>query len=190
MKIDGNQIKVGNILEIKSKLWKVLKTQHTQPGKGGAFLQVEMKELKEGTKMNTRFRSSESVERAILEEKSFQFLYGDDDKFNFMDTENYEQLEIGRDIIGDDQIKFLIENDIMNIQLYESKPVSIILPDNIKLKVIESDAVVKGQTAASSYKPALLERGIKTTVPPFIQVGDTVVVSTSDATYIEKAKNK
>ena len=188
MKIDGNQIKVGNILEIESKLWRVLKTQHTQPGKGGAFLQAEMKELKEGTKMNSRFRSSERVEKAILEEKEYQFLYKDNDKYNFMDIKNFEQLEIGNDIIDQSQINFLIENDIVIIQLYESKPVSIILPDHITLKVIESDAVIKGQTATSSYKPALLEKNIKTNVPPFIEVGDLIIINTNDSSYVEKAK--
>ena len=189
MKIDGNQIKVGNILEIQSRLWRVLKTQHTQPGKGGAYLQVELKDIKDGTKINERFRSSESVERAILEEKEYQYLYKDDGKFYFMDNQTYEQLEIGNDIISVNQEKFLIENNNLIIQLYESNPVSIVLPDTVSLKVIEADAVVKGQTAASSYKPAVLERNIKTSVPPFIEVGDKVVISTSDSSYLEKAKN-
>ena len=188
MKIDGNQIKVGNILKINSKLWRVTKTQHTQPGKGGAYLQAEMKELKTGTKMNTRFRSSESVEKAFLEEKQYQFLYKNNNKFYFMNTQNYDQIEIGTDIITEDQIKFLIENDIMIIQLYESNPVSVILPDNVTLKVIEADAVIKGQTAASSYKPALLEKNIKTTVPKFIEVGDSIVINTNNSSYVEKAK--
>ena len=168
MKIDGNQIKVGNILEINSKLWKVLKTQHTQPGKGGAYLQAEMKEIKEGTKINQRFRSSESVERAILDEKECQYLYNDDSKFYFMDNVSFDQIEIGSDIIVEDQSRFLKENDVITIQSYESQPVSIILPDHVNLSVVEADAVVKGQTAASSYKPAILEKGIKTLVPPFI----------------------
>ena len=189
MKIDGNQIKIGNILEIHSRLWRVLKTQHTQPGKGGAFLQVELKEIKDGTKMNERFRSSESVERAILEEKEYQYLYKNDGKFYFMDNQTYEQLEIGNDIISVNQEKFLIENETLIIQIYESYPVSIVLPDTISLEVIEADAVVKGQTAASSYKPAVLERNIKTSVPPFIKIGDKVVISTNDSTYLEKAKN-
>ena len=188
MKIDGNQVKVGNILEINSKLWRVLKTQHTQPGKGGAYLQVEMKELKVGTKMNTRFRSSESVERAILEEKLCQFLYQNNQQFVFMDNSSYEQIEIGTDIISDYQTKFLKENDIKKILFYENSPVSIELPEHISLKVIEADAVVKGQTAASSYKPAMLERNIKTSVPPFIVVGDEVVISTTDLSYVEKVK--
>jgi len=188
MKIDGNQIKVGNILEIKSKLWRVTKTQHTQPGKGGAYLQVEMKEIKEGTKMNERFRSSESVERAILDEKECQYLYTDSNKFYFMDNSNFDQIELGTDIISDDQEKFLKENGIIIIQFYESTPVSIILPDHVSFAVIEADAVIKGQTAASSYKPAILERGIKTTVPPFIEVGDIIIININDNSYIEKAK--
>ena len=188
MKIDGNQIKVGNILEINSKLWRVIKTQHTQPGKGGAYIQAEMKELGGGTKMNERFRSSESVERAILEEKECQFLYTNEDKFYFMDNKNFEQIEIGPDVVSKDQAKFLIENDNIVIQLYELTPVSIILPEHITLKVIESDAAIKGQTAAASFKPALLERNIKTSVPPFVEVGDSIIINTSDATYAEKAK--
>ena len=187
MKIDGNEIKIGNIIEHKNKLWKVIKTQHTQPGKGGAYLQVEMKELKLGTKMNSRFRSSESVERAILDEKKCQYLYESNNQFIFMDNNTYEQIEIGLDIISEDQIKFLIENDFVMIQLYDNLPVSIELPDSIKLKVIEADAVVKGQTATSSYKPAVLERNIKTMVPPFIEVGNEIVISTEDSTYIAKA---
>ena len=189
MKIDANQVKVGNILEINAKLCRVIKTQHTQPGKGGAYLQLELKELTDGTKMNERLRSSESVEKAILNEKNCQFLYADDNKFYFMDNNNYEQIELGSDIVSVDQAKFLIENDNVIIQSHESKPVSIILPDHITLRVIESDAVIKGQTAASSYKPALLERNIKTTVPPFIKVGDEIVINTNDASYVEKAKN-
>ena len=189
MKIDVNQIKIGNILEIHSRLWRVLKTQHTQPGKGGAFLQVELKDIKDGTKMNERFRSSESVERAILEEKEYQYLYKGDGKFYFMDNQTYEQIEVGNDIISVNQEKFLIENETLIIQIYESYPVSIVLPDTISLEVIEADAIVKGQTAASSYKPAVLERNIKTSVPPFIKIGDKVVISTNDSTYLEKAKN-
>ena len=188
MKIDGNQIKIGNILEINSKLWKVTKTQHTQPGKGGAYLQAEMKELKEGTKMNERFRSSESVERAILDEKECQYLYSSDGKFFFMDNITFDQIEIGSDIISEHQSRFLKENQIITIQVYESQPVSIILPDHVSFTVVEADAVVKGQTAASSYKPATLEKGIKTSVPPFIEVGDFITINTQDTSYVEKAK--
>ena len=188
MKIDGNQIKVGNIIEINSKLWRVLKTQHTQPGKGGAYLQVEMKEIREGTKMNERFRSSESVERAILDEKICQYLYSENNKFMFMDNTTYEQIEIGDDIISAEQSKFFIENDNINLQFYEGSVVGLELPESVTLKVEETEAVVKGQTAASSYKPALLTGGIKTSVPPFISTEDFVVISTADSSYIEKAK--
>ena len=189
MKIDGNEIKVGNILEIDNKLWKVLKTQHTQPGKGGAYIQAELKEIKEGTKMNTRFRSAETVERAILDEKKFQFLYQDGQKFMFMDQLTYEQIELGSDLIPNDQSKFLLENENVVLQFHNEKAVGIELPDNITLKVIETEGVVKGQTAASSYKPAILERGIKTSVPQFIDIDDKIVISTSDCSYLEKAKN-
>ena len=188
MKIDGNQIKVGNILEINSKLWRVLKTQHTQPGKGGAYLQAEMKEIRYGTKMNERFRSSESVERAILDEKICQYLYSENNKFIFMDNVSYEQIEIGDDIISKDQSKFLIENDNVNLQFYDDLVVGLELPDHVILKVQETEAVVKGQTAASSNKPAILTGGIKTSVPPFISTEDYIVVSTIDSSYIEKAK--
>ena len=189
MKIDGNEIKVGNILVIDDKLWKVLKTQHTQPGKGGAYIQAELKEIKEGTKTNTRFRSAETVERAILDEKKFQFLYEDNQKFIFMDQITYEQIELGSDLIPIDQSKFLIENEDVILQFHNEKAVGLELPDNITLKVIETEGVVKGQTAASSYKPATLEKGIKTSVPQFIDIDDKIVISTSDSSYIEKAKN-
>jgi len=188
MKIDGNEIKVGNILEINNKLWKVLKTQHTQPGKGGAYIQAELKEIKEGTKMNSRFRSSETIEKAYLDEKKFQYLYSENENFFFMDQQTYEQLELGKDIISEDQSKYLIENNDVIIQFYNEKPVSLQLQEQVVLAVLETEGVVKGQTAASSYKPAVLEKGIKTTVPQFIEVNDKIVVSTIDDTYIEKAK--
>ena len=183
------EIKVGNILEIDNKLWRVLKTQHTQPGKGGAYIQAELKEIKEGTKMNSRFRSSESVERAILDEKKFQYLYEDNQKFIFMDQQSYEQIELGEDLISKDQSRFLIENDELTIQFYDEKPVGLELATNVVLKVIETEGVVKGQTAASSYKPATLERGIKTTVPQFININDKIVINTYDGSYVEKAKS-
>ena len=188
MKIDGNEIKVGNILEINNKLWRVLKTQHTQPGKGGAYIQAELKEIKEGTKMNSRFRSSETVERAVLDEKKFQFLYEDNQKYIFMDQNTYEQIELGQDVILENQSKFLFENNEVILQFYNDKIVSLLIPESVTLKVIETEGVVKGQTAASSYKPAILERKIKTNVPQFISVGDKIVISTSDGSYVEKSK--
>ena len=147
-----------------------------------------MKEIREGTKMNERFRSSESVERAILDERLCQYLYSENNKFVFMDNASYEQIEIGEDIISESQSKFLVENDNINVQFYEGLVVGIELPDSITLKVEETEGVVKGQTAASSYKPAILSGGIKTTVPPFITTDDFVVISTADASYLEKVK--
>jgi len=188
MKIDGNEIKIGNIIKKNSKLWKVIKTQHTQPGKGGAYLQVEMKEIIDGTKMNERFRSSETVERAVLDEKECQYLYNSDDKYYFMDNSNFEQIEIGSDIISKSQSIFLKENDNITIHLFENKPVFIVLPDHVSFKVVESEPVVKGQTATSSYKPAVLERNIKTNVPPFIDVGDEIIINTNNSNYVEKKK--
>ena len=188
MKIDGNEIKVGNIIKFKSKLWKIIKTQHTQPGKGGAYLQVEMKDIKEGTKMNERFRSSETVERVILDEKECQYLYNSENGYCFMDNLNFDQIEIGKDIISESQSIFLKENDNVIIQSYENNPVSIILPEHISFKVIESEPVIKGQTASSSYKPAILERNIKVSVPPFIQVGDEIVINSNNLSYVEKKK--
>ena len=189
MKIDGNQIKVGNILEINSKLWRVLKTQHTQPGKGGAYLQVEMKEIREGTKMNERFRSSESVERAILDERLCQYLYSENNKFFFMDNASYEQIEIGEDIISESQSKFLLENDNINLQFYEGLVVGIELPDSVTLKVEETEAVVKGQTASSSYKPAIIKDNIRILVPPHIEAGSKIVIKTEDLSYVERSKD-
>ena len=186
MKIDGNEIKVGNILEIDNKLWKVLKTQHTQPGKGGAYIQAELKEIKEGTKMNNRFRSSESVERAILDEKQFQYLYEDNQKYIFMDQKTFEQIELGSDLIPESQSKYLIENDNIILQFYNEKAVGLELPSNITLKVIETEGVVKGQTAASSYKPALLDNGVNILVPPFIENGDDIIVDTRTIEYVKK----
>jgi len=190
MKIDGNAIKIGNIIEHKNKLWKVIKTQHTQPGKGGAYLQVELKDLKNGTKLNERFRSSESVKKVRLEEKNYQYLYKQNDSFYFMNLSTYEQIELNNEIISNFQEKFLIQNQNVTIEEYEELPISIKLPENINLKVVETDVVIKGQTATSSYKPALLENGIKTQVPPHIVADDLVVINTSDGSYIERVKNK
>tara|TARA_B100000029_G_scaffold314045_1_gene306493 strand:+ start:405 stop:977 length:573 start_codon:yes stop_codon:yes gene_type:complete len=190
MKIDGNEIKIGNIIEHKNKLWKVIKTQHTQPGKGGAYLQVELKDLKHGTKLNERFRSSESVEKIRLEEKNYQYLYKENNLFYFMDLISFDQITLNNDIISNFQEKFLFKNQNVIIEDYEGIPISIKLPENINLKVIETDAVIKGQTATSSYKPAILENGFRTQVPPHIVAEDHVVISTYDGSYIEKVKSK
>ena len=189
MKIDGNQIKIGNILEINSKLWRVTKTQHTQPGKGGAYLQVELKNIKDGTKSNERFRSSESIEKVRLEEKEYQYLYKDEYYYYFMNNETYEQINLNKEMVSELKEKLLIDNLIVMIESYQDKPISIKLPDTFDLKVVEADAVIKGQTATSSYKPALLENNLKTLVPPHIVVGDIIVINSSDGSYIKKSKS-
>jgi elongation factor P len=162
---------------------------HTQPGKGGAYLQVELKDISDGTKLNERFRSSESVERVRLDQRSYQYLYSDGDSYTFMDTETFDQVTLTAEVIGEDQVPFLQENMIVTIESYEDRPISVQLPDQVVLRVVEADAVVKGQTAASSYKPALLENGVKVLVPPFIEAGTRIVVATADATYVERAKD-
>jgi elongation factor P len=189
MKISGNAIRPGNIIEHQGRLWRAVRIMHTQPGKGGAFLQVELKDIRDGTKLNERFRSSESVERVRLDQRSYQYLYSDGDSYTFMDTQTFDQVSLGVDMIGEDQVPFLQENMIVTIESYEDKPISVQLPDQVVLRVVEADAVVKGQTAASSYKPALLENGVKVLVPPFIEAGTRIVVATADATYVERARD-
>jgi elongation factor P len=189
MKISGNAIRPGNIIEHQGRLWRAVKIMHTQPGKGGAYLQVELKDISDGTKLNERFRSSESVERVRLDQRSYQYLYSDGDSYTFMDTETFDQVTLTAEVIGEDQVPFLQENMIVTIESYEDRPISVQLPDQVVLRVVEADAVVKGQTAASSYKPALLENGVKVLVPPFIEAGTRIVVATADATYVERARD-
>ena len=189
MKIEGNQIKIGNIIELKGKLWKAIKTQHTQPGKGGAYLQVELKNIKDGTKFIERFRSYESVEKVRLEEKEYQYLYKDSDYYYFMNNKTYDQINLNKEIVSEIQKKLLIENSIVIIESYQDKTISVKLPDTFDLKVVEADAVIKGQTATSSYKPALLENNLKTLVPPHIVIGDKIIINSSDGSYIKKSKN-
>lgn len=189
MKISGNAIRPGNIIEHQGKLWRAVKIMHTQPGKGGAYLQVELKDIRSGTKLNERFRSAETVERVRLDQRSFQYLYSDGDTYTFMDTETYDQVTLTADMIGEDPVRFLRENMAVTIEFYEDKPISVQLPDTVVLEVVEADAVVKGQTAASSYKPAVLDNGVRVMVPPHIETGTRIVVSTADATYVERAKD-
>lgn len=188
MKINGNSIRPGNVLEFEGKLWVVQKTQHTQPGKGGAYMQVEMKTIVGNTKTNVRFRSSESVERVFLDELPYQYLYEEGEDVVFMDQDTFEQITLSKDFIGDAS-HFLKEGMVVNVSSYEGKPITISLPDNVVLEIAEADPVVKGQTASSSFKPAVLENGLKIMVPPHIEAGMRVVVNTSDATYVERAKN-
>ena len=188
MKIDGNTIRPGNVLEHKGRLWRVTKTQHVKPGKGGAFLQCEMKDIRSGTKLNERFRSAETVERVRLEQKDYQFLFGDGQEFTFMNSENYEQISLGLDLIGEDQVAFLSDGMTVSIEEFEGDVIGITLPETVVLEIVEADGVVKGQTATSSFKPALLENGVRTMVPPYIESGTKVVINTADASYLERAK--
>jgi elongation factor P len=189
MKINGNAIRPGMVIEHQGRLWRAVKIQHTQPGKGGAYLQVELRDIRSGTKLNDRFRSSETVERARLDQKEYQYLFADGDMFTFMDNESYEQITLEREMIGEDQIPFLLESMNVTIESYEEDPIGVQLPDHVILEVTEADAVVKGQTASSSYKPAMLENGVKTLVPPHIEAGTRIVINTADVSYVERAKD-
>jgi len=187
MKILGNEIKPGMIIEHNNDLWSVLKTQHVKPGKGGAFNQVELKSVKKRIKLNERFRSNDSVVRAILNEKKFNFLYEDENNCHFMDQANFEQIEINKSILGEKN-KLLKENMEVVVQFYEDQALSADLPTHIELKIEVTDVAIKGQTASSSYKPATLENGIKITVPPFINSGDKIILDTRTLEYVKKVK--
>ena len=186
MKINGNEIRPGNVLEHNGGLWAVVRTNAVKPGKGGAFNQVELKNLIDGTKLNERFRSSETVERIRLEQKDFQFLYEQGEALVFMDLESYEQLELQKDFVGDRRA-FLQDGMMVTVELYDERPIGIALPDHVTLTIAEADPVVKGQTAASSYKPAILENGVRILVPPFIGSGERVIVDTNELTYLRRA---
>ena len=185
MKINATEIRVGMILEYKDDLWEILKTNHVKPGKGGAFAQVEMKSLLKNTKLNERFRSSETVEKAEVDEKKFNFLYLDGDSCHFMDNNTYEQVEISKSIAGE-QYKLLKENLEVTISFMEDKPISIELPNNIECTIETTDAAIKNQTASSSYKPALLDCGIKINVPPFIESGEKIIIDTRTLEYVKR----
>lgn len=186
MKINGNEIRPGNVIEHNGSLWVAVKSQAVKPGKGPAYNQVELKNLINGTKLNERFRSSETVERVRLEQKDYQFLYEQGDMLVFMDTDSYEQMELPRDFVGD-RAAFLQEGMKVVVESHENKPIGISLPDQVTLQIVEADPVVKGQTAASSYKPAVLENGLRIMVPPFISAGERVVVDTNEITYVRRA---
>ena len=187
MKILGNEIKTGMIIDLKNDLWSVLKTQHVKPGKGGAFNQVELKSVKRGTKLNERFRSNDSVEKAILDDKKFSFLYKDEDSCHFMNQTNFEQIKINKSLLGK-KSKLLKENMEVSVQFHDDQALSVDLPSFVELKIESTDAAIKGQTASSSYKPATLENGIKIMVPPFINSDDKIVLDTRTLEYIKKIK--
>lgn len=186
MKINGNEIRPGNVIQHNGGLWVAVKTQHVKPGKGGAFAQVELKNLVDGTKLNERFRSSETVERVRLEQKEYQYLYADGDMLTFMDTETYEQIELVTDFVGE-RSAFLQDGMTVTVESYEGKPLGIALPDQVTLEVTETEPTVKGQTASASYKPAILENGLRVMVPPFVTTGEKIVVDTNETTYVRRA---
>ena len=185
MKINAGEIRVGMLLEYKNDIWQVLKTQHVKPGKGGAFAQVEMKSLNKNTKLNERFRSNETIEKASLEEIKYNFLYEDEKSYFFMDPKSFEQIEIKKDIVGE-KGKLLIENLEVSISFHNDKPISVGLPKQITSKIKDTDVALKGQTVSSSYKPATLENGLNIQVPPFIESGDEIVLDSFTLEYIKK----
>ena len=185
MKILGNEIKPGMIIEHKDDLWEVLKTQHVKPGKGGAFNQVEMKSVNNSTKLNERFRSSDSVEKASLQEQKFHFLYEDGDDYYFINQKSFEQINIKKDIVGE-KGKMLSENLEVNISFYNDRPLAVDLPNQVTCKIASTDVALKGQTISSSYKPATLNNGINIQVPPFIESGDAIIVDTRTIEYVKK----
>ena len=191
MKISANEIRVGNVLEYKGRLYYVAKTMHTQPGKGGAYVQVEMKDVITDTKQNIRFRSSETVDKARLEQKEYQFLYLEEDKasssviVHLMDTNSYEQIEVSGELFGE-AVSLLKESMMISIESYEEKPLSAKLPENVEVEVIECEPVVKGQTAASSFKPSLVEGNLRVMVPPFISQGDKIIIKSENLEYFKK----
>ncbi len=186
MKINAVEIRPGNILEYEGGLWRAVKTQHTQPGKGGAYMQVELKNLIDGRKNNIRFRSAESVEKVRLDTKDFQYLYAEDDNLVFMDKENYEQTTLDKGILGE-AAAFLQDGMDVVMELWEERAISVQLPDTIEAMIVEADAVVKGQTASSSYKPAILENGVRIMVPPHVGAGTRIVVDVYAQEYVKRA---
>ncbi len=185
MKISGNEIRVGMLIEHKGDLWQVLKTQHVKPGKGGAFAQVEMKSVNRNTKLNERFRSSDTVEKASLDEIKYNFLYEDETDYYFINQKSFEQINIKKNIVGE-KGKMLTENLEVDISFYNDRPLTVDLPNQVACEVKNTDVALKGQTVSSSYKPATLENGINIQVPPFIENGDTIIVDTRTIEYIKK----
>ena len=186
MKINGNEIRPGNVIEHKGALWIAVKTQAVKPGKGPAYAQVELKNAIDGTKLNERFRSSETVERVRLEQKDYQYLYPEGDMLTFMDVDTYDQIQIPKELLGE-RAAFLQDGMTVTVESHEGRSIGVALPDQVTLEVVEAEPVVKGQTAASSYKPAKLENGVRILVPPFVGVGERVVVDTNELTYVRRA---
>ena len=187
MKINGNEIRPGNVIRHKDVIWIAIKISHVKPGKGGAFAQVELKKVSDGTKLNERFRSSETVERLRLESKRYQFLFLEGKTAHFMDNETFEQIQLSTDIL-EERLSFLQEGIELEIESFEGDPINIVFPDQVSLCVTETEPTVKGQTAAASYKPAKLENGLRVMVPPFIEIGENIVINTSDLSYIKRTE--
>ena len=185
-KINGNEIRPGNILEHNDGLWAAVKVDHVKPGKGGAFAQVELKNLRNGTKLNERFRSADKVERVRLEQKDQQFLYETDGMLVFMDSETYEQIELPADILGDRR-PFLQDGMTIHIEYYDDEALSATLPQKVTCTVVETEPVVKGQTAANSFKPAVLDNGVRVMIPPFVGNDEAIIVNTETFEYVERA---
>ena len=186
MKVNGNQVFPGNIIEYKNSLWSVIKAQAVKPGKGGAFNQVELKSIIGNTKLNERFRSDDSIELVRIESYEFQYLYSNDGKVVFMNKDNFEQIELDEEFIGERK-SYLQDGMNVQIELYEEKPIGIIFPKQLTLKIKDTEPTIKGQTASSSYKPAILENDLRVMVPPFVSVGDSIIVDTNDSSYIKRA---
>lgn len=185
MKINGNDIRPGNVIQHKGGLWAAVKIQAVKPGKGGAFAQVELKNLETGSKLNERFRATETVERVRLEQKDHQFLYAEGEMLVFMDTESYEQIELQEGFVGERKA-FLQDGMQVTLEMHEGRPIGIRLPEQVTLAISETEPTVKGQTAASSYKPALMENGVRVMVPPFVDVGEKIVIQTEDLKYLRR----
>lgn len=188
MKQQANLIRAGQVIEHNGRRWTILKQQILTPGKGGAFMQVEMRDLASGNKSNERWRTADTVERLLTEDKDYTYSYMDGTNLVLMDPETFEQSMLPQDLLGD-QLPFLQDNMPLTVKLVEGDPVAVTLPAQVTLEVTEADPVVKGQTASSSYKPAMLSNGVKTMVPPFVEAGERIVVRTDDASYVERAKD-
>ncbi|WP_339779215.1 elongation factor P [uncultured Thalassospira sp.] len=188
MKINGNEIRPGNIIEHNGSLWRAVKTNAVKPGKGGAFNQVELKNLRDNTKLNERFRASETVERVRLDQKDYTFLFAEGDMLTLMDSETFEQITVNSELIGEPAV-FLQDGMVVTVESFEDEPISATIPEHATFRIVEADAVVKGQTQSSSYKPAVLENGVRILVPPHIESGTRIVINTAESTYLERAKD-
>jgi elongation factor P len=187
MKINGNEIRPGNVLMHQGTLWVAVKTDHVKPGKGGAFAQVELKNLLDGRKLNERFRAADKVEKVRLEQKDHTFLFASDEALTFMDAETYEQIELQADFVGAERASYLTDGMNVVVEFHEDRPIGISLPQHVTLEVADTEPVVKGQTAANSYKPAILSNGVRSSVPPFVGVGEKIIVATEDGSYVKRA---